>query len=206
MSEAVPAGAAARRPEVAAVVLTVLGCLLGALGWPRPAPTASGWQVTAVPAALLVLLVGTAFAGLAVGTLLVRPSRHSPVVRATWWLLGLASVFAQVWNDLYLAALAGPGGIIPVFGWAFSFVPAAVLGLLTRRAGRASHRRAVLGTAVVTLPMVGLGWALYSSPDGVPTALLSALWSTGILGLLPVLLALAVTRPPPAPAPAPAGR
>jgi hypothetical protein len=187
-----------------AVALTVLACGVGALGWPLPERTTSGWQVTDVAPSLLALVLATAVLSLSVGTMLVRRSLDSPGRTAIWVVLGSASMPAQVWNDLYLAALAGPGGVIPVFGWAFTFVPAVAAGLLARSAGRVAHSRATLGTAVVTLPMVGLGWSLYGSADGVASGLFGSLWSAGILGVLPVLIALAITRPPPARRPAPA--
>jgi hypothetical protein len=187
--------------------LTVLACVVGVFGWPAPARTSSGWQVADVPPPLLALLLGIAAVSLAVGTLLVRPSSLGAVGAAAWWLLGLASLFAQVWNDLYFAALrdGGGGAVIPVFGWLFTFVPALVLGLTTRRTGRAAHLRATLGTGIVTLPLLGLGWALYGSAEGGGAALVGSLYSATLLGALPLLVALALTRPPGTPMPAPAG-
>jgi hypothetical protein len=209
MTDADPAGSRPRTVVLGAVAvgLTVAGCLVGALGWPVPERTTSGWQVAAVPGSLLVLVIGAAVVSLAVGTLLVRPtSLRSPVATVTWWSLGLASGFAQVWNDLYAAALGGGGAVIPVLGWLFTFTPALLMGWVTRRSGRAAHLRATVGTGVVTLPMVGLGWALYASSEGVPAGPLSGLWSTGILGVLPLLVAVAMTRPPASWTPALTGR
>jgi hypothetical protein len=188
----------------AAAVLTAGACLVGALGWPVPRRTAAGWQVATVPPSLLVVVLATCGLCLVVGALLTRPGAlGSPLATLTWWTVGIASLAGQVWNDLYLAALStAGGGIIPVFGWVFTAVPVLLVGRATRGAGRAAHLRATLGTGIVTLPPVGLGWALAAGGPG--GGLAGGLESACLLGLLPLALAIAATRPPLEPA-APVG-
>jgi hypothetical protein len=181
-----------------AVTLSGLACLLGALRWPAPTRTTSGWQVADVDPSLLAMVVATGVVCLVIAAVLVTPrSLGSPVVAATWWVLAVASVVAQVWNDLYVAALADTGGIIPVFAWTFTFVPALVVGLVARRHGPAVHLRATLGTGVVTLPMLTLGWALAAQADTVAVALAGGLYTAAFFGVVPLLVAVAVTRPRP---------
>ena len=178
-----------------AVALTVLAALLGSLTWPVPRRVPSGWQVADVPPSLLALVGATGLGCLAVAALLVTPrSLGSRAATLTWWVLAAASVAAQVWNGLYLASLSSTGGIIPVFLWLFTFVPALVVGLVTRRAGAAAHLRATLGIAVVTLPMLGLGWALAAQSDTVARALTGSLHTAAFFGVLPLVAAVALTR------------
>jgi hypothetical protein len=109
--------------------------------------------------------------------------------------MAVASVLAQVWNDLYFAALADTGGIIPVFDWLFTFVPALVVGLVVRRHGPAAHLRATIGVSVVSLPMLGLGWALATQQDSILAALTGGLYTAAFFGVLPLVVAVAITRP-----------
>lgn len=103
----------------------------------------------------------------------------------------MAAAAAQVWTDLFLAALSADGGpVIPVFDWLYTVVPALVVGIATRSAGTRAQVRATLGTAVVTLPLHALGWGLLSADGDV----LGTLSVTAVLGLVPFLLALAGTR------------
>lgn len=190
------------RPPVllagAAVALAVGACLLGSLGWARPERTTSGWQVAAVPASLLAVVVATGLVCLAVAVVLVRPSSLGlrPATGA-WWAMALLSVGAQVWNDLYVAALGDDGGaVIPVFDWLFTFVPALVVGVVTRRQGRRTQLRATLGTGVVALPLLGLGWALYGAFGGVAAGLGGGLYAAAVFGLVPFVLAVLLTRAP----------
>jgi hypothetical protein len=106
-------------------------------------------------------------------------------------------VFAHGWNDLYKAALADPdgGAIIPVFDGFFTFVPALVVALAAIPTGRHAQLRAGLGTAVVGVPLMALGWALYAAPDGYLSASLGSLWPTAFFGVAPVAVALALTVP-----------
>lgn len=184
-----------------AIALTVVASALGALGWPSPVVTGSGWQVAEVPPRLLALLGTVGLGSLVVAALLVRPwSWRAPVAAVVWWVLVLLSVFAGVWNDLYYAALSGSDGpIIPVFDWLFTFLPALLAGLVTRRHGRPVQLQAGLGTAVVSLPLLGLGTSLYDAPDGFVAGLSGGVFTATVLGCLPLAIALALsvgsTRP-----------
>ena len=178
-----------------ALALTVLAALLGSLTWPVPRRISSGWQVADVPPSLLALVGATGLGCLAVAALLITPrSLGSRAGTATWWVLAAASVAAQVWNGLYLASLSQTGGTLPVFLWLFTFVPALVVGLVTRRSGAAVHLRATVGLAVVTLPMLGLGWPLAAQADTVGRALAGSLYTAAFLGVLPLVGAVALTR------------
>ncbi|MGY1634871.1 hypothetical protein ACI784_24480 [Geodermatophilus sp. SYSU D01186] len=179
-----------------AAVLTVAAAVVGALPWPSPERTRSGWQVADVPPSLWGLVVGAALLCLVAAGLLVRPrslpGRLAPV---TFWLVCLASVFALGWDALYAAALSDgtSGAVIPVFHWLFTSVPAFVVGLAVRDAGPRTQLRATLGTAVVTLPLFTLGWALLAPPWASDTAR-DALLTTAVLGVVPLSLAVALTR------------
>ena len=173
-----------------AVALAVVAALVGARGWPTPERTLSGWQVDAVPTSLLVLLAVAALLSLGVAAVLTRPWELPVPAAIVWWLLCLAAVFALGWNDLYLAALAGPGGVIPVLDGFFTFLPALLVALAAIPAGRPAQLRAGLGTAVVGLPLMALGWALYGALDGFGSAVLGSLWSTAFFGVAPVAVAL----------------
>jgi hypothetical protein len=180
---------------LASVLGTVGAALVGTLGWAVPRRTTSGWQVTDVPGELLAVLIATAVACVAGAALLTRPGRIGPAVAATWWVMAAAAAFALVWDDLYLASLRGEGGIIPVLDWAFTFVPALVVGLVARRRGPEAHLRTTIGIAVLTLPLSGLGWAV-TSDEGTAVALAGAVYSAGLLGALPLAVAVLLTRPP----------
>lgn len=182
----------------ATVALTAAAAVVGALRWPAPERTLSGWQVADVPASLLVVVVATGLLCLVVGALLTRPTELGPAVAAVWWALGLVAVSAHVWNDVFFAAIgADPdwGPIIPVFDGFFTFVPALVVALVAIPRGREQQLRAGLGTAVVGVPMLALGWALYRSSDGIAAAAAGALWPAFFFGVLPVAVALALTVP-----------
>lgn len=180
----------------AAAVLTGVAAVVGALvPWPSPERTGSGWQVADVPPSTAGLVLGAAVVCLALAGALARPwSLPGRAAAVTWWVLALASAAALTWNALYSAALSAvdSGAVIPVFDWLFTFVPALVVGLATRAAGRRAQLHATLGTAVVTLPLFALGWALLSSD--VLDAVLGALWTTAVLGVVPLLVAIAVSR------------
>ncbi|MGY1689790.1 hypothetical protein [Geodermatophilus sp. SYSU D01105] len=151
-----------------------------------------------MPPTLLALVTGTAVACLAVGAGLLRPvPRGAPLVAATWVGLVVVTAAALVWHDLFLAALVDTGGpVIPVFDGLLTFVPAFVVGLVTRRHGREVQGRAIRATAVVTLPLVGLGWSLTDGTTGLLPALGGGVYATVVFGLLPLLVAGAVTRAP----------
>jgi hypothetical protein len=190
-----------RRPVqlvVATVALTVAAAVVGALGWRAPRRTSSGWQVADVPAGLAVAVVATAVVCLAVAAALTRPERLGRAVAVVWWLLAVVAVLAHVWNDLYFAALGGDpdfGPIIPVFDGFFTFLPALVVALVAIPAGREHQLRAGLGTAVLGVPLLALGWSLYGTPDDVATGALGVLWPTAFFGVAPVAVALALTVP-----------
>ncbi|MBY3554932.1 class-II aminoacyl-tRNA synthetase family protein [Modestobacter lapidis] len=178
-----------------AVALTAAACLVGALDWPLPTRTTSGWQVADVAPSLLGMVIAVGVVSLVIAAVLVRPrTLGSPAVAATWWVMVVASVLAQTWNDLYFAALAGTGGIIPIFDWLFTFVPALVVGLVARRHGRGVHLRATIGTGLVTLPMLGLGWALASQADTPAATLAGGLYTATVFGALPLVVAVLITR------------
>lgn len=178
----------------ATLVLTVLATLVGALDWEAPRRTLSGWQVADVPAGLAVAVVATGLVCLAVGAALTRPEQLGRPVAVVWWLLGVLAVAAHVWNDLYFAALGGDpsfGPIIPVFDGFFTFLPALVVALVAIPRGRAQQLRAGLGTAVIGVPLLALGWALYDSSSGFA----GAVGPTLFFGVAPVAVALALTVP-----------
>ncbi|MGY1821877.1 hypothetical protein [Geodermatophilus sp. SYSU D00079] len=180
-----------------ATALTLLACAVGALGWPLPDRTPSGWQVTDVPAPLLAVVVGGAVLCLALAAGLVHLRAFgSPLAAGAWLALVVATAGALVWHALFLAALVdtGDGPVIPVFDGLLTSVPAFVVGLGTRRHGRAVQTRAVLATAVATLPLVGLGWSLTDGTTGLLPALSGGVYSATVFGVLPVVVALAVTR------------
>jgi hypothetical protein len=201
--------AGARSPAVLATVatgLTLLACVVGAAGWPLPDRTTSGWQVADVPASLLAVVAGSAVVCLAVAAVLVRPRAFgSPLAAGTWLALVVAAAAALVWHAIFLAALVdtGDGPVIPVFDGLLTFVPAFVVGLVTRPYGLAVQTRAVLATAVATLPLVALGWSLTDGTTGLLPALSGGVYSTAVFGVLPMVVALAVTR---AAGPAPVDR
>jgi len=185
----------AYRLGTVAIVLTVVMSAVGALGWPTPARTSSGWQVADVPPGLLVLLLAAGLACPALAAVLARPwTWRAPGAAAVWAVLVALSVFAGVWNDLYYAALSQQlGPVIPVFDWLFTSVPALLAALLTRSRGRALQLRAALGTAVVSLPLLALGAALYSAPDGFASGFGAGLSSAAFFGVLPLVVVLALT-------------
>lgn len=178
-----------------AALLTVLAVLAGSREWPAPRRTTSGWQVAAVPASLLALLAGTAVVCLAVAAVLARPHRLAAPTAAVWWGLAAVSALALVWNDLYLAALGDEGPVIPVFDWAFTSLPTLLVGLVARRQGPGAHRRATLGLAVVVLPLFALGRPLADSDHDLGTVA-GGLYTAVLFGVVPFLIAWALTRAP----------
>jgi hypothetical protein len=178
--------------------LTVLAALVGSLGRPAPQRTLSGWQVTDVPAGLLGVVGGTALGCLVVAAGLARPWSWSAPPAAVWWTLAGLSAFAGTWNALYFAALGGGGPVIPVFGWLFTSVPAFLAALAVRRRGRTTQLRAGLSTAVVSLPLLALAWALYAAPEGFARGLGGGLYSSLVFGVVPLALALVLGARSPA--------
>ncbi|WP_222196126.1 hypothetical protein [Modestobacter italicus] len=177
------------------VLLTVLAVVVGSREWPAPRRITSGWQVADVPQSLLVLLVVSALVCLAVAAVLARPHRLGAATASAWCGLAVVSAFALVWNDLYLAALGDEGPIIPVFAWAFTFLPTLLVGLVARRGGPVAHRRATLGLAVLVLPLFALGRPLADSDHDLGTVV-DGLYTAALFGGVPFLIAWAVTRAP----------
>ncbi|WP_166503535.1 hypothetical protein [Modestobacter italicus] len=185
-----------RSVAAAAVGLTCATATVGALGtWASPERITTGWQIADVPPSLLGLTLATAVICLALAALMVRP-RALPgrVLPAIWWAAVVTAAGALVWNDLFLAALGTTGdAAIPVLDWLFTLLPAAVVGLATRGADVRTQLRALLGTAVVTLPLYALGWGLFSSAEDWPAAI-NAVRVTALLGGIPLLITLVTTR------------
>ena len=178
-----------------ALGVTVLAALAGGWGWPRPDRTLTGWQVTAVPASLLVLLVGAALVCVASAVAVTpRACLGGLAARAAVWSAVVLSVAAQVWNDLYFAAMSADTG--PIMLRLFTFVPALVATVVTRRLGRRAQFRAALGTGVATVPMVALGGALYRQTEGLLTATIGGVYTAVVFGVLPIVVAVAVLRSP----------
>ncbi|MFQ1002347.1 hypothetical protein [Modestobacter sp. SSW1-42] len=178
-----------------ALLLTGAAAAVGSRGWPAPERVLSGWQVADVPPSTLILVVAAALICLAAGAALARPTTLPKRAAATWWLLTVASALALSWNALFSAAMsADDGPVIPVFHWLFTLVPALVVGLQLREMRARTQLRAAVGTAVITLPLFALGWALLVGGEGW-SAVPGTLRVTAILGLVPLLLALAVARP-----------
>ncbi|WP_299957595.1 hypothetical protein [uncultured Modestobacter sp.] len=175
------------------VLLTVLAVLVASREWPAPQRTTSGWQVTDAPPSLLSLLVVAALVCLAVAAALARPHRLGVAVAVTWWALAVVSVLALVWNDLYLAALGDEGPVIPVFNWAFTFLPTLLVGLVARRRGPVAHRQATLGLALVVLPLFALGRPLAGSDHDLSTVT-DGLYTAALFGAVPFAIAWALTR------------
>ena len=110
--------------------------------------------------------------------------------------MSLISAAALVWNALVMAADSEfeTGAIIPVFHWAFTFVPALLTGFAARGLGPGRAVAAALGTGVVTLPLFGLGWSLLASRESLGAGIGSSLWATALLGVLPLAISAAIAR------------
>jgi hypothetical protein len=188
-----------RAPIVAAGVLTASVSTVGLLPWPRPflaGTTESGWNVSGVPEAMSVLVLGTAMVCVAVGAVLtfrltgLRPWQPTAL---GWLLLAVLAAGALVWNALYSAALSVMdfGAVIPIFHWLFTFVPAFLAAALFIRRGRQVRWAAALGTGVVTLPLFHLG-SLLLVADDPGAALLSSVRMTAVLAVAPLVGAVGI--------------
>ncbi len=181
------------------LVLTVGAVLLGQRDWAVPERVLGGWQIAELPASLTVLLLAVtgvcllagAWAALGDARLALRDRAF-----AVWLLVSLLAAAALIWNALVMAADAefGTGAIIPVFHWAFTFVPALLAGLAARGLGAVRAVAVALSTGVVTVPLFGLGWSLLSSRESVTAGTGSALWITALLGVGPLVIAAAISR------------
>jgi hypothetical protein len=110
-----------------------------------------------------------------------------------WLGIAVAAAAALVVNALVSAAesRAPVGAVIPVLHWLFTLVPALLAGAVTVRRGGAAPGVAALGTGVVTVPLFGLGWAQLVSREYSPDALTGSLWTTALLGALPLAVGVA---------------
>ena len=190
------------RPAAAIVTLTVLVTLVAAYPWPRPERAMTSiWQVSDVPVALWGLLVGTAAVCVLSAVVLgprgagVRPG--DPAVVA-WKVLLLLAAAALVWNALYAAALSATsyGGLMPIFHWSFTLVPALLAGGLFGSRERATRWAAAFGTGVVTVPMFHLFSVLLIPPDRPLEARLSAFSLTAALAVVPFVIGTALVVAP----------
>lgn len=200
-----PSDPSAARPRlpwatvVATAVLTVAAILLGQRDWAVPERVLRDWQVAAVPSSMTALVLGVAATCLLVGAAVtLRGAALRPRDRAflVWLVVCLLAAAALIWNALVMAADAEfeTGAIIPIFHWAFTFVPALLVGIVARGLGPARAVAAALGTGVVTLPLFGLGWSLLSSRESPAAGIGNSLWTTVILGAVPLVIAAAISR------------
>ncbi|WP_147252159.1 hypothetical protein [Blastococcus sp. TF02-09] len=195
-----PAGPWLPRATVVAIaVLTVVAVLVGQRDWAVPERAQGGFQVAAVPSSLTALVLGLTAICLLVGAAVTARDaalRPRDPVLLVWLAVSLLAAAALVWNALVLAADAEfeTGAVIPVLHWAFTFVPALVTGLAARNLGVARAVAAALGTGVVTLPLFGLGWSLLHSRESPAAGTGNSLWTTAVLGLVPLAIAAAISR------------
>jgi hypothetical protein len=182
---------------VVTAFLTLAAVVVGQRDWAVPRRVLGGWQVAAVPGSLTVLLLSGTALCLVVGAWAVRWDaglRPGDLPFLAWAAVSLLAAAALIWNALVMAANAAfeTGAIIPVFHWMFTFVPALLAGLVARGLGAERARAAALGTAVVTLPLFGLGWALFASRESAGPAIGDSLWTTVIFGVVPLGIAVAI--------------
>jgi hypothetical protein len=180
-------------------VLTVLAIAVGQRDWALPVRVLDGWQVAAVPASLTAVVLGSAVVCLVLGawtTLRDSGLRPRDPAFLAWLFLVLVAAAALVWNALTLAADAAyvVGALIPVLHWAFTFVPALLSGLAARTRRPATTLAAALGTGVVTVPLLGLGFSLFASRESFLGGFAGSLWLTAILGVLPLALAALIAK------------
>ena len=180
-------------------VLTVAAILLGQRDWAVPQRILRDWQVAAVPSSLTALVLGSTATCLLVGaavTLRDAALRPRDPVFLVWLAVSLLAAAALIWNALVMAADAEfeTGAVIPIFHWAFTFVPALLTGFAARGLGVERAVAAALGTGVVTLPLFGLGWSLLSSRESLAAGIGNSLWTTAVLGAVPLMVAAAIAR------------
>ena len=183
----------------ATAVLTVGAILVGQRDWAVPERVLRDWQVADVPSSLTALVLGVTATCLLVGaavTLRDAALRPRDPVFLVWLAVSLLTAAALIWNALVLAADAEfeTGALIPIFHWAFTFVPALLTGFAARGLGAGRAVAAALATGVVTLPLFGLGWSLFTSRDSLGAGIGSSLWNTALLGAVPLVIAAAIAR------------
>jgi ABC-type Na+ efflux pump permease subunit len=184
---------------VATAVLTVAAILLGQRDWAVPERVLRDWHVAAVPSSMTALVLGVALSCLlAGGAVTLRDAALRPRDPAflVWLAVCLLAAAALIWNALVMAADSEmeTGAIIPVFHWMFTFVPALLTGLAARSLGGSRAVAAALGTGAVTLPLFGLGWSLLGSRETVAAGIGNGLWTTAVLGAVPLAIAAAISR------------
>jgi hypothetical protein len=79
-----------------------------------------------------------------------------------------------------------------------AFGPALLAPLAALRSDRPTQLRAGLSTAVVSLPLLALGWSLLTAPRGVASAVAGGLYSAAVFGVVPLVLGLLVGARSPA--------
>jgi hypothetical protein len=170
--------------------------LLGTLAWPRPEWSVDAWRTFSAPAALWMLLIGSAVVCGGAAVVLTRRALGpvAPVAFALWTALLVVAALALVWDGLYSAALSTIqfGAAIPIFHWLFSFVPALLAGAIFGRHGRQACLVAAIGTGVVTVPLFALAWALLAPAGLTWGAVLAVLWTTAVLGVAPLVAGVAL--------------
>jgi hypothetical protein len=179
---------------VVTVVLVVLGLV------PRARPTwspESSWMVSAVPGSVWILVLGSTAACVAAAVgLTARAVDLRARSSLTWAWVGLLalSAAALVWSAIYNSALSTIdfGAPIPIFNWLFSFAPAFLAGVVFAQRSREERYAVALGTGVVTVPLIGLSWALLY-PAGISLAgAFAPLAMTALLGAGPLIGGVAV--------------
>jgi hypothetical protein len=67
-------------------------------------------------------------------------------------------------------------------------------GFAARGLGAGRAVAAALGTGVVTLPLFGLGWSLFSPREAPAAGIGNSSWTTAILGAVTLVIAAAIAR------------
>jgi hypothetical protein len=150
-----------------------------------------------VPGSVWLLVLGSTAVCIAAATALtVRATGSRAGDPRTWAWLGLLalSAAALVWSAIYAAALSTIdfGALIPIFDWLFTFAPAVLAGSLFAQRTRHERYAAALGTGVVTVPLLGLSFALLDSSGLSLAGVLGALYLSAVLGAAPLVGGVAV--------------
>ena len=188
-----PAGRTGARVLVPLIAgLTVVLALLGGQPWQLPGRDGGG--VADVPQSLLTFLLITAAVCVWVAGRVVRPQEllgSTGAVRL-WWGLVAGAAVVSVTAALSLASYASGGGRPGelLVRSAVPLVPALLAGALARADGRTARIRVALGTGLVTVPLLALGWALLASA-GSTAGLYDVLGMTLLAGAAPLLIAVA---------------
>ena len=176
---------------VLGAALTVVLALLGSQPWQLP--VRAGSAVAEVPQSLLTFLLLCAAGCVWTAGRAVRPAQllGSAVAVRLWWLLLAGAAVVSVTATLSLASYAGtgarPGELLA--RCAVPVVPALLAGVLARAEGRTARLRAALGTGLVTVPLLGLGWSLLASASAADLS--DVLGMTLLAGVAPLALTVA---------------